>query len=341
MTKTDTITHNFINVVEKEAHNGRLTLDDINSHTEGYSKPALFRGLASIDPAFATREFYEQVDSSKLLQWRVKDANKAVSMRSTAGGSDYNFVTGKVGSGAEFLNDVFVRKLDVYSHLGTISSGYSDPYEWGKLAFKHLQAGILSKDWFRVDGWELSGHMFFGYSTQQYGEPRNGAVGSDWHMFPTLNMFVMVAGKKKWSTRPPELGEQFREYDKLFSTSSGREAPGLDFESDVIYLEPGDVLVNPPFEWHKVLNAEGISIGAAFRVIDTSYLSQLGSRESLDLSRVDIKADPANKEELAHFLTSVNYASRHLNRAQMLLNDMEYAYLRKKGERQEVHIGHL
>ncbi|GLG83354.1 hypothetical protein ACSO1_18760 [Acinetobacter calcoaceticus] len=45
----------------------------------------------------------------------------------------------------------------------------------------------------------------------------------------------------------------------------------------------GDVLVNPPFEWHKVLNAKGLSIGAAFRVIDTDYLKQLEERKNLDV----------------------------------------------------------
>jgi hypothetical protein len=283
------------------------------------------------------REFYEQVGSDKTLQWRVKTTDTPASMRSPEGASDYNYVTGKVGTGAEFLDDIFVRNLDVYSHLGTISSGYNDPYEWGKLAFRLVKDEIFRKKWFKVEGWQVSGHMFFGYSSRQYGEPRHGAVGSDWHMFPTLNVFVMIVGKKKWMTRPPKLGDQFRDYDKMFETSSGREAPGGEFESDVVYLEPGDVLLNPPFEWHKVLNDKGLTLGAAFRVIDTHYLAQLGSRKNLDIN----KADPKVDEELAHFITSINYASRHINRAQMILNDMEYVYLRKKRGQGSIHIGHL
>jgi len=337
MKTKDCVTHGYINVVGKDVHKGQLTLEGAHRHTEGFSKPALFKGLVDIDKRFSTREFYEQVDCDKTLQWRVKNGDAAVSMRSAEGASDYNYVTGRVGTGREFLDNIFKDKLDVYSHLGTISSGFNDPYEWGKLAFKQVREAIFSKGWFKIDGWKITGHMFFGRSNQKYGEPRAGAVGSDWHMFPTLNIFVMIVGKKRWTTRPPNIGDQFRDFDKMFATSSGREAPGGNFESDMVYVEPGDVLLNPPFEWHKVLNDEGLSLGAAFRVIDTDYLDLLKSRTNLDTSRLD----PNSDEEMAHFLTSIGYASRHINRAQMILNDLEYAYLRKKGGAGSVTIGHL
>lgn len=340
MTISSRIKYNYINIIDPSAHNGMLSLDAAERYTEGFSKPAVFRKLVDIDGKLSTRQFYEQVGSEKTLQWRVKTGDHAVSMRSADGASDYNYVTGRVGTGKEFLDDIFVRGLDVYSHLGTISSGYNDPYEWGKVAFNLVKSEIFSKGWFKIDSWQISGHMFLGHSTLEYGEPARGAVGSDWHMFPTLNIFVMIAGTKKWSTRPPQLGDQYRDYSKMFSTSSGREFPGGDFESDVVYLEPGDVLLNPPFEWHKVLNSRGLSVGAAFRVIDTDYLSKLRDRPSLDTSKVDCTGDGKDTEELAHFLTSISYASRHLNRAQMLLNDIEYAYLRKRGGVDSIQIGH-
>jgi hypothetical protein len=342
MTIGNNISKGYINIVDKDVHKGRLTSLNLERHSENFAKPVLFRGLVNIDPKLPTREFFDRLDPSKTLQWRVKSGDKSVSMRSPDGSSDYNYVTGKVGTGAEFLDDIFVRELDVYSHLGTISSGYNDPYPWGKEAFNLVKDNIFSSDWFSVDNWKVSGHMFVGRSNRDFGEPRNGAVGSDWHMFPTLNIFVMIAGQKKWMTRPPKQGEQYRDYDKMFSTSSGREAPGEDFECDVVYVEPGDVLLNLPFEWHKVLNAKGFSLGAAFRVIDTDYLAGLSARKTLDTDRVNINADMAEKEELAHFLTSISYASRHINRAQMILNDVEYAYLRRrKGAVDSVNIGHL
>ena len=127
----------------------------------------------------------------------------------------------------------------------------------------------------------------------------------------------------------------------MFATSSGRESPGGCFKSDVFHVRPGDVIINPPFEWHKVLNAKGLSIGAAFRVIDIQYIDKLKLRKNLDTSRIDrVGGDKSKTEELAHFLTSIKYASTCLNRAQMILNDIEYAYLRKKGAVGDINIGH-
>lgn len=341
MLHQDQLSHAYINVIDPPSHQATLTRENIARFTDGFSRPALFRQMLVIEEKLAGRAFYEAVDGRETLQWRVKHGEGPVSMRAEDGSSDYNYVTGKLGTGTEFLDDIFERRLDVYSHLGTISSGYNDPYEWGKLAFNRLKDELFRSGWCQVPGWRVSGHMFFGHSNQEYGEPSRGAVGSDWHMFPTLNIFVMVAGCKRWMTRPPRLGEQFEEYDRLFSSSSGREAPGASFEHDLVYLEPGDVLLNLPFEWHKVLNGRGLSIGAAFRVIDDHYLQALSARGNLDVSRVDVDADPQEHEELAHFLTSLGYASRHLPRAQMMLNDLEYAYLRRRGGSGSVRVERL
>lgn len=336
----DRIRYGFVNIVEEARHGGVLSFDTAERFSEDFAKPTVFRRLVPISKRLSQRSFFEQVDPALHLQWRVKQGDDPVSMRSADGKSDYNYVTGRVGPGREFLDDIFERKLDVYSHLGTISSGYADPYPWGKEAFNLVRDEVFRGDWFRIASWEITGHMFLGHSNQDFGEPITGAVGSDWHMFPTLNVFVMIAGQKKWITRPPQRGDQYRHFDLMFETSSGREAPGGDFEADVFYLEPGDVLLNPPFEWHKVLNASGYTLGAAFRVIDNAYLAQLRGRRNLDLRKVNREGnDRAQTEELAHFLTSLSYASRDPVRAQMMLNDLEYVYLRK-GRSESVHIGH-
>lgn len=319
-----TPTHRFINVVDEKDHGRELTKETVFRYTENFAKPAVFRSMVDIDPELHTREFYE-VDLDKTLQWRRKQGAQAVSLRSEEGKADYNYVSGKVGTGAEFLDDIFEHRLDVYSHLGTISSGYNDPYEWGKVAFNRVKEKIFESGWFKIDTWRRTGHMFFGYSSQKYGEPKHGAVGSDWHMFPTLNVFVMIAGRKKWMTCPPASEEQLGGYSRMFPTSSGREAPGAEFDHDTVYLDPGDVLINMPFEWHKVLNDEGLSLGGAFRIIDTAYIHDLAQRPSLAESMPGLEQEIP--EELAHLLTSARYASLNLRRAQMLLNDVEYAYL--------------
>lgn len=321
---TDNSSYRFINVIAESEHRGELTMPSVTSFTDNFSKPALFRKLVPIPKRLLTKEFYETIDTSKSLQWRRKTGDAPVAMRSASGRSDYNYVSGHVGTGAEFLSDLFDRKIDVYSHLGTISSGYNDPYEWGKIAFNRVQEEVFASPWMKVEGWRTTGHMFLGYSTIDYGETTQGAVGSDWHMFPTLNLFVMIAGRKQWTTRPPTLGEQLEDEDRLFTASSGREAPGATFDSDTVYVEPGDVVLNPPYEWHKVLNARGLSIGAAFRVIDTIYIDQLVRRRAI-LANVPNFAEMV-PEAVAHLLTSLRYCSLHFNRAQMMLNEAEHVY---------------
>ncbi|MEI2387105.1 hypothetical protein [Breoghania sp. JC706] len=336
----DILKNKFANIISEQDHEGVLTMEKAVAYTDNFSKPALLRGLVPVDDRFTKRDFFERVPTSLEVQWRKRSGTGSVSMRGKDGSSDYNYVTGRVGPASEFLDDIFNENADTYSHLGTISSGYSDPYPWGKDLFRLVHSEIFSTPWLQVEGWRTSGHMFLGYSTEEFGEPGTGAVGSDWHMFPTMNVFVMIAGIKKWSTRPPAIGDQYRDYDLMFPTSSGREAPAGEFNADTVYLEPGDVLINPPFEWHKVLNGKGLSVGAAFRVIDDTYLNAIAERPQLDLTKAGIGADvTADTEEMAHFITSISYASRHLNRAQMLLNDLEYAYLRK-GRSASVRIGH-
>ena len=316
--------YRFINVIAESEHQGEFTTSSVTAFTNNFSRPALFRKLAAIPAKLLTKEFYAAIDPNESVQWRRKNGNAPAAIRSGSGKSDYNYVSGHVGTGAEFLSDVFDRKIDVYSHLGTISSGYSDPYQWGKMAFSRVQEEILASGWMNVQGWRTTGHMFFGYSTADYGEPSQGAVGSDWHMFPTLNLFVMIAGRKKWMTRPPALLEQFEGEDYMFSTSSGREAPGGTFDHDTVYLEPGDVLLNPPYEWHKVLNARGLNLGAAFRIIDASYIARLARRRAV-LANLPNFGD-ALPEGVAHLLTSLRYCSLHFDRAQMMLNEVEHLY---------------
>ena len=315
----NTIKFNYINVISETEHENVITIEKLKKYSENFTKPVLLKGLVEIDKKLLTRNFYEEIDKNENLQWRVKDSKTKVTMRGENGESDYNYVTGKVGSGREFLDDIYINKLDVYSHLGTISSGFKDEYQWGKTAFNKVKKEIFKKNWLNIPNWSITGHMFFGHSNEEFGEPKNGAVGSDWHMFPTLNIFVMISGQKKWYTRPPGKGDQFKDYDKLFSTSSGRENSGGNYNSDIVYVDSGDVLFNLPFEWHKVLNNKGLSIGAAFRVIDNTYIDELLLRKN---------ADPVISEELAHFMTSLSYSSHHINRAQMMLNDLEFSYIK-------------
>ena len=314
------VSHDYINIVEADEHKNLLTRELLESCTHHFSKPVLFKKLVPLSDRVQTREFLEVELDQKLL-WREKEADSAVAFRNKDGKTDYNYVSGREGNAGEYLDAIFEEHKDVYAHLGKVSSGFTDLHKhpWGSTLFEHLKQEVFRQDWFQVPGWELSGHCFLGNNTETFAEPSTGAPGSDWHMFPTLNLFVMLAGQKKWMTRPPLPGDQHRNQEELVFPTGGREGPVEDREFDTVYVEPGDVLFNVPYEWHKVLNARGWSLGAAFRVIDAAYIERLLEFPAV---KANLKLKNLN-EEFGHMATSLHYASHDPVRMQMSLNTAE------------------
>lgn len=103
-----------------------------------------------------------------------------------------------------------------------------------------------------------------------------GGAGTDTglHSAVPANLFVQVHGRKHWVLYPPSASPLFRppmERAMYFASRFDPDRPdpvafpeacrltGLEVE-----LEPGDVLYNPPFWWHKVSNPT-VSIGVGFR----------------------------------------------------------------------------
>jgi hypothetical protein len=316
----DEIAHDYINIVEPDEHGNRLSRELLEACTNNFSKPVLFRNLVPLGPEARTRQFLE-VHPDQSLLWREKTDDSAVAFRDKSGKTDYNYVTGREGTAREYLDEIFENNKDVYAHLGKVSSGFSDLHKhtWGDTIFEHLRKQVFDHGWFDVPGWELSGHCFIGNNTEMFAEPGKGAPGSDWHMFPTLNVFVMISGTKQWMTRPPVPGDQFQHQEELVFPTGGREGPVEQRPFDTLYLESGDVLVNMPYEWHKVLNARGPSVGAAFRIIDRPYVDQLMQYPAV---KANLKLRKIN-DEYAHLATSLKYASLDPQRMFMSLNTAE------------------
>jgi hypothetical protein len=316
----DDISNGYIRVVERKEHGSVLTMDLLESFSDGFHRPVLFRGMVPLDPKVQSRSFFEVEVGQKLL-WRERTGNAPVTVRNKQGKTDYNYVSGKEGTAKEYLDDIFVNKKDVYAHLGNISSGFQDlhKFPWGGTLFDHVHQEVFAKPWFDVPGWRLTGHVFLGNNTDMYGDPANGAPGSDWHMFATTNLFLLLAGRKKWMTRPPRKGDQFRNLNELISPAGGRECPEDDVPFDTVYINPGDLLFNMPYEWHKVLNARGWNLGAAFRVIDETYVARILNMPAI---KANLKTKRLN-DDLAHLMTSLNTASHDPVRMQMSLNTAE------------------
>ncbi|CAK9115405.1 Uncharacterized protein SCF082_LOCUS53415 [Durusdinium trenchii] len=272
----------FIHVVEASEHGGVLTLDLLEACSKGYSVPVLFRGLVPLDGGL-TREFLE-FDLDQKLLWRQRTDEQPVAFRDKSGKTDYNYVTGREGTAREYLEEIFVHERDVYAHLGHVSSGFDDldRYPWGGTLFDRIHSEVFGTPWFAITEWELT-------------------------------------GTKKWMTQPPRPGDHLTRREELIFPSGGRESPTETRSFDTVYLEPGDVLFNVPFEWHKVLNGRGWSLGAAFRVIDRPYVDELVSSPAVK-SNLKLKA---LNDEYAHLATSLRMASQHHVRSQMSLNTLE------------------
>lgn len=89
------------------------------------------------------------------------------------------------------------------------------------------------------------------------------------------NLFVQIQGKKHWILYPPKsraIIDPLLERSALSYTTNLQVRPPLEPEDSISHhmdcyeteLQPGDILFNPPYMWHDVLNITD-SIGASVR----------------------------------------------------------------------------
>jgi hypothetical protein len=317
----DDTSNNYIHIVEQEEHGGTITMELLESCSKNFTVPVLFRQMVPLAEEVGTRSFFDIEPGQKLI-WHERRSKHKVGFRDREGRTDYNFLKGEEGTSKEFIDAIFVHKKDVYANLGYISSGFEEleKHPWGATFFKHVYDEVFRNDWFDIPEWELSGHVFLGNNTEMFPEPGEGSPGTNWHMFPTVNIFVMLVGGKKWLIRPPLEGDHLKDREELIYPSGGRETPvDQNRKYDTVYVTPGDALFNVPYEWHKVMNAKGPSLGAAFRVVDRPYIEELLNSPAV---KSNLKLRKYGPDE-AHTLTSLKMASRDPVRMQMALNTME------------------
>ena len=110
--------------------------------------------------------------------------------------------------------------------------------------------------------------MFLGYK----------ATGSPLHCANTWNFFLMIDGTKKWTFIDPAHSEFVHAAltgNMVYGISESLSFPrAVDFEKhpmfrycprSTVLLEPGDVLLNPPWWWHAIENLSPSSVGVSTR----------------------------------------------------------------------------
>jgi Cupin-like domain len=108
-------------------------------------------------------------------------------------------------------------------------------------------------------------------------------TGTAYHCASNFNCFVMVHGEKEWRFVDPRYSAwmyPFMPPSGLFAFSPVPpfDAPGRfpmyrRIPKLRTRLKPGDVLINPPWWWHAVMNVTPSSIGVATRWVTGSALS--------------------------------------------------------------------
>lgn len=132
-----------------------------------------------------------------------------------------------------------------------------------------------------------------------------GNMGSDVHSAIGCNMFRQIVGRKKWWLIPvsqtpyvyPSLNPNGFSAHTLTKIGKGNEESSLwlkKLERYTVTLNPGDVLLNPPWFWHGIKNIadtpDGIVIGVPTRYGTPNPLKMPSFRSNFILSVIGIGA---------------------------------------------------
>ncbi len=105
-------------------------------------------------------------------------------------------------------------------------------------------------------------------------------VYSNLHCAPGGNFFLQIAGRKTWTLVDPALSPYLcpltaRPFNHCLSIYGSYHAQSDDcpiwrLPRQTVTLEPGDLLYNPPWWWHEVIN-HGDTIGCALRHVPRPF----------------------------------------------------------------------
>lgn len=176
-----------------------------------------------------------------------------------------------------------------------------------------------------------------------------GNMGSDVHAAIGCNMFRQISGKKKWWLIPvdqtayvfPSLNPNGFSAHTLTKIGKGSETPSpwlSKIQRYTVTLNPGDVLLNPPWFWHGIKNiAENendLVIGVPTRYATSEFTKMPAFRSNFILSVIGL-GSIAYTYGFDKFLSSADSFQKGIERARSSRGDLvakEEAELKKKEE---------
>jgi len=176
-----------------------------------------------------------------------------------------------------------------------------------------------------------------------------GNMGSDVHSAIGCNMFRQVVGRKKWWLIPvsqtayvyPSLNPNGFSAHTLTKIGKGNEEPSpwlSKIERYTVTLNPGDVLLNPPWFWHGIKNfadtPDGLVIGVPTRYATANPLKMPAFRSNFLLSVIGL-GSITYTYGLDKFFSSSDSFQQGIERARASRSDLaakHEAELKKKEE---------
>jgi hypothetical protein len=87
-------------------------------------------------------------------------------------------------------------------------------------------------------------------------------IGTDFHCAGANNWFIQVVGRKRWEFLMPEHSPYLWPLKGgMVNFWNGNENMARDSEHlprEFVILNPGDVLLNPPWQWHKIVSKSSL-----------------------------------------------------------------------------------
>lgn len=162
------------------------------------------------------------------------------------------------------------------------------------------------------------GHLIFGCSTQM-------KTSSNWHNAIDANLLFQLYGNKEWYTCE-NLPEGFTPYT-VYSHANGvtsekakyRAEPNVSMLSNIfpqsahITLQPGDMLINPPFSWHAI-KVDQMAISLSLRGDKEDVISWLAYRY------FDGNIDHPMLLSFSHFFYAYSYTKKTWSKWNPLYN---------------------
>lgn len=117
--------------------------------------------------------------------------------------------------------------------------------------------------------------MIIGKSTVEMGSK---SIGSDWHCAGGNNWFIQVAGAKYWEFVEPKYSPYMAPLKggafNMWTGNKNMAEIQKHIPRWAVTLRAGDMVYNPDWMWHKIVNLGGLSIGVPTREVNFTNLFQ-------------------------------------------------------------------